>query len=81
VAVRCSEACAITARLVAGRRTLARGTATLAAAGRTYVFLRADRRTLRRIGRRGRVRASLRLVAADRSGNERAVRRAVVVRR
>jgi hypothetical protein len=80
VAVRCSEACAITARLKAGRRTLARGTATLGAAGRTYVFLRANRRTVRWIARRGRVRASLRLVAADRSGNERSVRRPVTVR-
>jgi hypothetical protein len=76
VAVRCSEACAVTARLVAGRRTVARGAATLGDQGRTYVFLRASRS----LARRGRMRATLVVEATDRSGNARRITRATAVR-
>ena len=79
--LRASEACSITARLSAGKRTLARGRATLAGAGRTYVFLRASAKTRRWLARRGRVRVTLSLRATDGSGNARAVEQATLRQR
>jgi hypothetical protein len=80
VGLRASEACSITARLTAGKRTLARGRAALAGAGRTYVFLRATSKTMRWLARRGRVRVTLNLRATDGSGNSRAVKRTLTLR-
>ena len=54
VGLRASEACSITGRLSAGKRTLARGRAALAGAGRTFVFLRANAKTMRWLARRPR---------------------------
>jgi hypothetical protein len=77
VGLRASEACSITGRLSVGKRTLARGGAALAGAGRTYVFLRANARTMRWLARRGRVRGTLRLRAVDGSGNVTTAKRAL----
>jgi len=60
---------------------VARGTATLGAAGRTYVFLRARKAAIRSLARRGRVRATLRVDAEDRSGNRRGATRRLTFRR
>jgi hypothetical protein len=79
--VRCSEACAISGRLMRGRRSLvATGTATLAGAGRTWLFVRLKRGMARRIARDGhRIRATLRLKVTDASGNVTRTRRAVIL--
>jgi hypothetical protein len=87
VRVRCSEACAVAAKLTVdratarrlriGRRTatVARGSATLAGKGTTYVFLRVKRAVARRLPARRTVRARLAITAADRAGNARTARR------
>jgi hypothetical protein len=75
VQLRASEACSIAGRLVAGRRTLARGRAALTGAGTTYVFLRANAKTMRWLAGRDRVRVTLHLRAVDGSGNALAVKR------
>jgi hypothetical protein len=89
VRVRCSEACAVVAALTVDRRTarrlrigrramtVARGTATLAGAGSTYVFLRVKRPVARRLPVRPTVRSRLAVTAADRAGNARRVGRAL----
>ena len=80
--IRCSEACAVTAQLRLGAkqarrlrlgrvRTVARGSARLAAAGRTYAFLRFDRRAKRRLWRARRVTGEVRVTAVDGAGNRR----------
>ena len=79
VGLRASEACSITGRLSAGKRTLARGRAALAGAGRTFVFLRANAKTMRWLARRDRVRVTLNLRAVDGSGNARAVKRTLAL--
>ena len=92
IAVRCSEACSIRAEVSAGaaaarrarlgrtRVVLARGSWSLAAAGRTYVFARwtAAARRLRS-GRR--LPATLRLTATDPAGNRRSLDRRIDLRR
>jgi hypothetical protein len=90
--VRCSEWCAIQARLTVngaparrlgiGRRKtiVARGSAALAGRGTTYVFMRFKRGMARRLGRRT-VRAELSLTAADEAGNKRTSTRALRLRR
>ena len=91
VGIRCSEACAVTAELRLGAsqakrlrlgsmRIVARGSAELAAAGRTYAFLRFDQRARRRLARTRRVTTELRVVAVDRAGNRRTLRRALGLR-
>jgi Thrombospondin type 3 repeat len=79
--VRCSEACAISGRLMRGRRTLiAKGTATLAGAGRTWLFVRVKRGMARRVLHDGgRVRATLQLKVTDAAGNVTRARRAVIL--
>jgi hypothetical protein len=82
VEVRCSEGCALQARLTVSRATalrlgigsrkttVAKGSAALAGRGTTYVFMRFQRGMTRRLGRRT-VRAQLTLTAADEVGNKR----------
>lgn len=88
----CSEACGLEAvvaadakaarlaRLGSARVVVARGSWSLAAAGRTYIFARwsASARRLRP-GRR--LRAALRLTATDAAGNERTVTKRIDLRR
>lgn len=81
-AARCSEACGLTARLTLRGRLLARGTAVLGGAGRTYVFLVPRRGAIARVARlRSRVRAVLRVSAVDEAGNRRTATRRVWLRR
>ena len=90
--VRCSEACSVTAELRLGAkqarrlrlrrvRRVAKGTARLAAAGRTYTFLRFDRRARRRLWRARRVSVQLVVAAVDGAGNRRAVTRRLQLHR
>jgi hypothetical protein len=92
VALRCSEACAATVRLVLAprpasrlrlgrRRVVARGSAQLAAAGATYAFVRFERRARRVLWRQRSVRLTLRVVARDAARNDRTVVRRVTLRR
>ena len=92
VQVRCSEGCALQARLTVsratarrlgiGRRrtTVAQGSAALAGRGTTYIFMRFKRGMTRRLGRRT-VRAKLSLVATDEAGNKRTRARVLRLRR
>jgi hypothetical protein len=79
--VRCSEACAITGQLMRGRRSLvAKGTATLAGAGRTWLFVRLKKGMARRLfAHRTKVRATLRLKVTDAAGNVTRTRRLVIL--
>lgn len=92
VTARCSEACSLKAEVFAGataarraglgrrRVVLARGTWSLAGAGRTYLFARWTATAHRlRAGRR--VTATLRLTATDAAGNRRTVNRRLDLRR
>jgi hypothetical protein len=90
--IRCSEACTLTAQLRLGAKearrlrlrrtpTVARGSARLAAAGRTYAFLRFDRRAKARLWRARRVSAQVRVTAVDGAGNRRVVTRRVDLHR
>ena len=80
--VRCSEACAISGQLRrGGRKVVGKGTATLAARGRTWLFLRIRNPVARRLLSHGSVRASLRLTVTDAAGNTTRARRAVVLKR
>ncbi|HVF77787.1 MAG TPA: thrombospondin type 3 repeat-containing protein [Solirubrobacteraceae bacterium] len=92
VAVRCSEACSVTARLTVDRRTarrlrlpasglLAGGRAQVEAAASTYAFVRFTSAARRALSRQRRVRATLRVGAVDRAGNRRAISRLVTLRR
>ena len=92
VGVRCSEACAVTAELRLGAsqarrlrlgsvRTVAKGSARLGAAGRTYAFLRFDKRARARLWRARRVSVQLRIVAVDGAGNRRTLPRTLTLRR
>jgi hypothetical protein len=91
VRIRCSEACAVRAELVLGardarrlelrRRVVAAGDASLDAAGSTYAFLRFERGALRKLRGHAVTRATLRTTVSDRAGNDRALRRAVTIRR
>ena len=85
--IRCSEACKLSAQVRLNAKearrlklrrtpTVARGTARLAGAGRTYAFLRFDRRAKRRLWRARRVFASVRVTAVDDAGNRSVVTRA-----
>jgi hypothetical protein len=92
VTVRCSEACSLSAELFAGaaaarrarlgrrRAVLARGSWSLAGAGRTYVFARWTA-TARRLRTGRRLRATLRVTATDPAGNRRTVNRSIDLRR
>ena len=79
--VRCSEACAISGRLIRGRRSvLATGTATLGGAGRTWLFVRLKKGMAKRLfHNRRRVRATLRLNVTDAAGNATRTRRTVIL--
>ena len=78
--VRCSEACAISGRLLRGKRRLAKGTATLAGAGRTWLFVRVRKGMARRLVKSGRVRVTLRLTVKDAAGNVTRARRMVLLK-
>ncbi|CAA9481424.1 MAG: hypothetical protein AVDCRST_MAG67-895 [uncultured Solirubrobacteraceae bacterium] len=92
VTVRCSEACSLSAELSAGaaaarraglgrtRGVLARGSWSLAGAGRTYVFARWTS-TVRKLRPGRRLKATLRLTATDPAGNRRVVSRSIELRR
>ena len=92
VRVRCSEACAATARLSVSRRdarrlrlgrsrVLAGGSAQLGGSGTSYAFVRFGKAARRAIARRGRrVTATLTVSAADPSGNRSAASRRVQLR-
>jgi hypothetical protein len=78
--VRCSESCAITGQLMRGRRlVVAKGTATLAGAGRTWLFLRLKKGMARRLFSGGTVRTTLRLTVTDAAGNVARTRRTVIL--
>jgi hypothetical protein len=94
VPVRCSEACVLVAELTVTRGTakrlglgssakatlIGRGQATLADAGKTYVFVRLKGAAERKLFRRGRsVKAALSLQAGDRAGNARRMSRRLVL--
>ena len=95
VRVRCSEACAVAADLVlsaqAARRVglargrgsvvIARGSVRLAGATRSYVFVDLSRTVARRLARRARVPALLRVAAEDGAGNRRVKTRRLELRR
>ena len=91
VRVRCSEACAATARLsVSGRdarrlrlgrgRVLAGGSARLGGSGTSYAFVRFGKAARRALARRGRVSATLTVTAVDPSGNRSTASRRVQLR-
>ena len=90
--IRCSEACRITAELRLGAkqarrlrltrvRTVASGSAMLAAAGRTYAFLRFDRRAKRKLWRTRRTTVQLQVAAVDAAGNRRVLTRKLTLHR
>jgi len=95
VRVRCSEACAISADLVlsakAARRVglgrgrssvvIGRGSVRMAGATRSYVFVDLPRAVARRLARRARVPALLRIAAEDGAGNRRVKSRRLELRR
>lgn len=92
VALRCSEACSLTARLTVDRRRarrlrlrsdglLASGRAQVEAAASTYAFLRFTPTARRALSRVRSVPATLRVEALDRAGNRRVVSRLVTLRR
>lgn len=92
VKLRCSEACAATATLIADRRTARKlglprsrvageGVAEVARAATTYAFVRLPAKVKRRVWKRPVTRLTLRVEAVDRAGNRRAVaRRLTLVR-
>jgi len=92
VTARCSEACSLSAELSAGaaaarrarlgrtRVVLARGSWSMAGAGRTYVFARWTAAARRLRGGR-RLMATLRVTATDPAGNRRTVNRSIDLRR
>jgi hypothetical protein len=94
VPVTCSESCTLQSELAVDRRTarrlrlaatphgatIARGTAGLGEAGRTFVFLRFTRGALARLARGGAVRPVLRVLAQDTSGNRAEVSRRLTIR-
>ncbi len=78
--MRCSEACAATARVAVDRRlarklglgrdrVVATGSARLDGAGRTYAFVRADRSARKALERAGAVAAKLETKVVDGAGN------------
>jgi hypothetical protein len=81
VSVRCSEACSLDGQLVVKRRSVARGAAQVAGAGRTWVFLRFAKGRLARLQRKGRATATFKLAVKDASGNRTAVRKRLLLRR
>ena len=89
VGATCSEACRLTATLVArgvaarrvGRNFAARGTAELGARGRTYVFVRLPRTAARRLRRLRVARLQLTVTAVDAAGNAKTHRQTVRFRR
>lgn len=81
-AVRCSEACGISARLTVRGRLLATGSALLGSRGRTYVFLTPRKGAVARVSRLRRpALATLTLRVVDGAGNRRTVTRRVKLRR
>jgi hypothetical protein len=84
--VHCSEACSITARLTLGSSTakrlkvpsvVATGEAALDDSGSTYVFLGFKSSVLKRVFRKGNVKATLALTVLDAGGNATTARRTV----
>ena len=82
--VHCSEACSITARLTLGSSTakrlkvplgIATGEAALDDSGSTYVFLGFKSSVLKRVFRKGAVKATLALTVLDAAGNATTARR------
>jgi len=93
VSVRCPRACTLAGRLTVDRRTVrrlglatgtvGRGTAALGGPGTTWLFVRSPAAVRRRLfaRRAGTVRATITVTATDAEGDERSVRRALVLRR
>jgi len=92
VALRCSEACSLTARLMVDRRRarrlrlpssglVASGRAQVEAAASTYAFVRFTAAARRVLFRQRSVPATLHVEAVDRAGNRRVVRKPVTLRR
>lgn len=75
VEVRCSEGCILDAVLRHRGRLLGRGAAQLDAAGRTFAFVRLDRRRFSTLQRQRRARVSLRVSARDANGNRAVARK------
>jgi hypothetical protein len=92
VAVRCSEACSLTARLTVDRRRarrlrlpssglVASGRAQVEAAASTYAFVRFTPRARPVLFRQRSLPATLRIEAVDRAGNRRVVSKPLTLRR
>jgi len=77
----CSEACTASARLTAGRVTIASGTATLGAAGVGKLVLKARKAAKNKLRRSRAVRCKLTMTFTDRAGNATVVTRSLAVRR
>jgi hypothetical protein len=76
-----SEACRVTARLVVGKTTVARGSASLTKARVIKLRLRSTARGRKLFKRRHRARAKLTITLTDRAGNVGRVRRSLTLRR
>lgn len=82
IAVGCSEACGLTARLTLRNRLVATGTALLGGRGRTFIFLKPRRGAVAAIARLRRATpATLTVRAVDEAGNRRTVTRRLKLRR
>ena len=92
VGLRCSEACAVTAKLRIDRRSarrarlranaaVAAGSAQVESAASTYAFVRFRRSARRKLWRAARMTGTLQVTAVDRAGNERELSRRVRISR
>jgi len=81
VPVVCNESCTLSSQLLTGGKVIARGSAQLGDAGRTYLFVRFTRGTLKRLARTPKIRPLLRVTAQDDAGNRTVVQRRLTLRR
>jgi hypothetical protein len=92
VRVSCSEACTVSAQLLAprslarklrlrGTTVVGRGSAQVEAAAATYAFVRFDKRVRARLFKQRRARLTLRVAATDPAGNTRRMSEAITLRR
>jgi hypothetical protein len=81
VPVLCNESCTLSSQLVASGKVVARGSAQLGEAGRTYLFVRFTRGSLKRLARTPKIRPLLRVTAQDDAGNRTVVQRRLTLRR
>lgn len=81
IGVRCNEGCRLDGRLRVAGRSVATGTARLAARGNTWVFLRFSKQAFRKLTRKGRAVATLKVVAGDANGNRTRASKRLILRR